>query len=369
MPKHITHIDGLKGICAIAVTVFHYLLAFAPFGYIGWESGVQASDRVSHFWSFFPFSVFTNADFPLHIFFAIIAFIPASRFFASQDKEFIYKQGIIRYFRFLPYVLASVLLSYFVYALGFYSTKELGDVLGNSWNLALAPKNYSLWDALQVGFLKAFVLGDDKYISPLWCMHIIFFGSYLSYITLLFFGNAKHRYAAYALIFLLTYPLPVYGFFVVGIVAADILHTYDQRDFSRFSVVLLIMGFLLSSFSKVTLPAAIFVQWGEALGALAILLACCFTSTWQKILWHPYLLWCGKYSFELILTHIVVAFTFSSWMFLGLYEFVGYFFASIITFLFAIPANMLAMLLFAKIVSPISEKLSRCMYVFFKQYR
>ncbi len=369
MTKHIAYIDGLKGLCAVGVAVFHYLLAFAPFGYIGWESGVQASERISHFWSYFPISILTNADFPLHIFFAIIAFIPATRFFASQDKEFIYRQGIIRYFRFLPYVLGCVLLSYATYMCGLYSTKELGEVLNNSWNTALVPQGYNLWDALQAGFFKAFIVGDDKYVSPLWCMHIIFFGSYISYIILLLFGNSKNRYVAYALIFLLTYPLPLYGFLVAGIVAADIYHEYGQSDFSRYSLVLLIVGFLLSSFSKVTLPAPIFVQWGETIGALAILLACCFKPAWHSVLGHPYLAWLGKYSFELILTHMIVAFSFSSWIFLYMYEPLGYFLAFFIMVVFSIPVNALCMVLFAKIAKPLSVWLSRHAYTFFMQQK
>ena len=49
MAKRIIYIDGLKGLCGIWVCLFHYLLAFASFGYIGWESGVADADKAAYY--------------------------------------------------------------------------------------------------------------------------------------------------------------------------------------------------------------------------------------------------------------------------------------------------------------------------------
>lgn len=70
---HIPYIDGLKGLCGIWICLFHYLLAFAPFGFI--------------------------------------AFLPSLRFFQTGNVASIKRQACIRYFRLMPPVLACTLLA------------------------------------------------------------------------------------------------------------------------------------------------------------------------------------------------------------------------------------------------------------------
>ena len=96
MAKRIIYIDGLKGLCGIWVCLFHYLLAFASFGYIGWESGVADADKAAYYFRYFPYSILTNGSFPLYIFFALIGFIPALHFFQTGSADGIRRQAVMR---------------------------------------------------------------------------------------------------------------------------------------------------------------------------------------------------------------------------------------------------------------------------------
>ncbi|WP_133245162.1 hypothetical protein [Victivallis vadensis] len=115
MAKRIIYIDGLKGLCGIWVCLFHYLLAFASFGYIGWESGVADADKAAYYFRYFPYSILTNGSFPLYIFFALIGFIPALHFFQTGSADGIRRQAVMRYFRLMPPVLACALIASVVY--------------------------------------------------------------------------------------------------------------------------------------------------------------------------------------------------------------------------------------------------------------
>ena len=120
----IESIDGLKGICGIWVVVFHYLLAYASFGYIGWESGVAAADRSEYYFRYFPYSILSNGSWPLYIFFAIIAFIPAYICFRKETFDNLGRQTVIRYFRLLFPTAGCILFSLLVWKSGgfFYGT-------------------------------------------------------------------------------------------------------------------------------------------------------------------------------------------------------------------------------------------------------
>lgn len=171
---HILYIDGLKGLCGIWICLFHYLLALAPFGYIGWESGIPQAGQADYYFRYFPYSILSNGSFPLYVFFGIIAFLPALRFFQSGNTESIKRQACIRYFRLMPPVLACTLLSYAVFAGGGFFSQELGALLDNTWNKAFFTAPLSWAGALGNGLFDALWNGSSDYCSVLWCMNVIF---------------------------------------------------------------------------------------------------------------------------------------------------------------------------------------------------
>lgn len=94
---HIPYIDGLKGLCGIWICLFHYLLAFAPFGFI--------------------------------------AFLPSLRFFQTGNVASIKRQACIRYFRLMPPVLACTLFG--LCQLGLLAKNIDASVAGARWGAVL----------------------------------------------------------------------------------------------------------------------------------------------------------------------------------------------------------------------------------------
>ena len=184
MAKRIIYIDGLKGLCGIWVCLFHYLLAFASFGYIGWESGVADADKAAYYFRYFPYSILTNGSFPLYIFFALIGFIPALHFFQTGSADGIRRQAVMRYFRLMPPVLACALIASVVYLTSGFFSQEVGALLDNNWDRAFYVVPLSLTGAFANGIFYALWNGNCDYCSVLWCMNVIIFGSFLWYSAL-----------------------------------------------------------------------------------------------------------------------------------------------------------------------------------------
>ena len=99
--KRMDYIDGIKGLCALLIGLFHFLLMFKIDGYVNWGCVEEAAaNPVGYYLSAFPYSVLTNYNFPLYLFMGIISFIPAYRYWNSKGNTNFEKSVITRYFRF-----------------------------------------------------------------------------------------------------------------------------------------------------------------------------------------------------------------------------------------------------------------------------
>lgn len=364
MKKHIPYIDALKGISGIWVTVFHYVLAFMPFGYVGWECGVADSDKSEFYFSSFPFSIFTNSSYPLYTFFAIVSFTLASVYFKSGNGEFIKKQAVKRYFRLMPPVLACTLICYAVAACGLMFNAQLGELAPSNWSMAFYKNGVSFLPALISGIYTAFAAGDGYYCSILWCMNIIFTGSYLSYAILLLFGRQGGRWVFYAAIFALCAAINGhYASFVAGIAAADMAENCPRlREARRLGPALIFAGLAAgNAFPIVWLPRAIDASVLYSAANFAMLLGFALSVTAQRAVSRKWLCSAGKWSFALILVHFPVMMSFSAWAFSALIKSGwGFAEATALSWAASIPVLAAAVWLFYRLVELPAEKFAQC---------
>ncbi len=373
MKKHLIYIDGLKGFSALMVIILHYLLAFDVQGYIGWNCGIAEAEKWNHYWTNFPLSAFTNASYVLYMFFAIIAFLPAHVLFNGKETQWIQKQAIIRYFRFVPYTFILILISYILFSNGLYFNQELGKLLQEPWNNAIMSQNMLLSDVLWSGLIGAMMVGAGNYLTSLWCMNIIFIGSYLSYAVLLFSANVKNRIFIYIFLWLALYTTPLYSFFITGIAVADIystkklsLSTIQCRIFFAVGLICAIIGEApWSTLSIEYIPARFIQYFLQNFGIFSILLAICKSKALQNFFNNKIFLHCSKYCFEYIIVHALILFSFSAWVFIQIYDIWGYTMAFIVACITAIPLNIFATVACAKVLQPLTTWLSSKAYAFF----
>lgn len=316
--KRLAYIDGLKGVCALWVCFFHYILAFYPYGFIGWGSDVPPEKALYVYYNAFPFSVLSNASYPLYIFFALISFIPTYNFFQTRKSVFFHHQIYKRYFRLMPPVLACTLIGYFLWQANWNYNLQLAPLTNSSWVLALIPGNLSLTDALKSGLFMAFINGDGRYNSVLWCMNIILIGSYLTYLFLAVFAKTKGRFAVYLIASFFCFKFPDYTAFLCGILAADFLTHVKLPLTVNTGGLYVAAGFIIGNFPIVVYLPQVPNSLMYGIGALFISVGCFGTIVFQKALSGSILTYFGKISFPLILTHFFVMQTFSFGLFVYL---------------------------------------------------
>lgn len=356
--RRIYWIDGLKGICAVWVAVFHYLLAFKPDGFVGWNCIPAESEKTAYYFEHFPYSLLTNGPFVLYTFFALIAFIPAYGYFCNRDKQKILQQARVRYFRLLPATLIACLLSYLISVLGLYTASEAGAVLGNPW-LSSVVTEMTLIGVFYEGIIGAFVNGT-QYLTVLWCMHYIFLGSYFAYAIILLFGDYKNRLPLYLGLLIFGVLVPWTTSFTAGIAAADLLaHKKALKREGLIGIGMILIGLVIGKFPPVLLPAKLSVDVLNGIGNFFFIAGIGMSAKLTSFLEKKPFRVLGKYSFSLMLAHALVLLTASTKMYLLLKDAgVGDGLNLLLCILAGIPACALATFVMEKIVGGITVRLN-----------
>ncbi|MGN0739806.1 MAG: acyltransferase family protein [Treponema sp.] len=320
--KRLYYVDGLKGICCICICVLHFLLMFIPDGYVGWGCTAEAETNPGAvYFGAFPYSIFTNSSFALYVFMALIAFIPAYSFFSSGKSDFIVKQACVRYFRFLPMVFVSCLISALLNRLSLYPFEQFYEATGNFWIHTQGTLDCSFGAAVRDGLLGGFLHGTDV-VTSLWCLHYLFLGSLLSYSILMLYGKIKNRIPLYVVLCIFLYAEPTCLSFIAGIAAADILCSSTLNEKLKknkiLSVVFLIIALVTGNFPPVLLPAWCGVIVFYAIGSFFLLLSVSALFENSRFFKSRILAFLGKESFAIIIIHALVLFSVNANLFLYL---------------------------------------------------
>ena len=304
--KRLNYVDGLKGWCAISVCVFHFLLMFVIDGFIGWKCLPEAAlNPFEYYFEWFPYSILTNNSFPLYIFFALIAFIVSYTFLKNKNENALKQKMIMRYFRFMPFVLIACIVTYLLLKFNLCPLQEYFDITGNTWGLAMIEQEFTLLDTLKIGLFTTYFV-RTQLVSPFWCMFYIFLGSMLSFAMMLLYTKINNKTFFFAFAFLFFYFVDQnYLAFIVGLIAGIIVN--QEYSISKIKgAALVIVGCILGLFPPVLLPSFIDIVTLYAIGAGFIIIGIhlCFSN--NRLLCNKFAEFIGKESLALIVWQFLV---------------------------------------------------------------
>lgn len=370
MNKRIDYLDGLKLFMCYGVMIMHYFLAFLPSGFVGFGSGVEDSEKLDIIVKNLPISLVVNSSLVLYVFFALSSLITTIVFYKTKNQQtFIEKQCVKRYFRFVIPIAAAILITFGLHTAGVLNFKGAYELSGSGWNLAVEPWAKTWKEAIYIAFIKSYLLPDNAILTVLWCMDIIFIGSFLTYGFLACMGNSRMRYAAYIVLALLGIIFPKYLIYLVGIVCGDFyVHGYEKVKLTGIKKELagigsLILGIAVGIIPACILPEQISVIVMYCAGSLFIIIGIMFSGLLQKVLSMKIILSQAKYSFSLLLVQIPVMFGISYYSFVWIEGIVGNY---IMTFcinaiLFVVITHLISVIFFNVFEKP-SIKLADWVY-------
>ena len=310
-------LDGLRGVAAMIVVVFHILCLLYPFAVPSMTPGpIYLADT--------PIGILWNGPFAVSIFFVLSGFVIAAA--AERRREMLVTNIITRYFRLAVPVCASVMLAWALLSLFPIAAMELGKVVSepSRWlNYTYQGEIPSLSVAVMDGLVTNFLRGKSDFNNVLWTMRIELIGSIgIFFIYWVCKGKTRITFLALSSIALSYFLYSPYVAFTLG---ALLYEAYVRGILKNIGKTLpyfaLIVGIVLGAAGqgateRLDLPV---INWrllvGDSKGlvpvfsATLIIFAVISLPGIGRIFSTPLPQWLGRISFALYLVHVPLLYT------------------------------------------------------------
>lgn len=188
-------LEAVRGFAALSIFVWHCLIGFFRDSMNAGPEGIVNS----------PFFPFVHGTAMIGVLFLLSGYVLTARFFETGEARGLLISAIKRWFRFIPLVLLSVLVSYGLYRCGFYHYQEAARLSRSYWlfmngGTAGPPVKGTFFDALKQGFFGAFFLSESSFNSNLWMMTVEMQGSYAALFFAPLLAPLRRQKAAFLLV-------------------------------------------------------------------------------------------------------------------------------------------------------------------------
>lgn len=333
------YFDGIRGIAALVVLNEHFLKLFAPSAYID-EAQWPLESPGLDWLTYPPFNLLGNGAPAVTIFFVLSGWV-LSRYIYREERVYWWAEGLKRYLRLMLPCLASLLLIYGVMLFGDYGATSIVGQLGSK-EAPFLSFDMSFGDVLAQGLVGTIFQQDFRLNPPLWTLSVEFYGAIVLFGLAWLWGrlqaggfmdrrahHALQLIVPFGMLFVTTTSLMFgifLGIFLHGVTTLGAVDRVLQRTRGWWTWLAAAVGFLLLAYmirGSFQNPYIHISFWGlskvyeyayNAVGAGLILLAVHYSPVAQKALTHSFLLWLGKISFAMYLTHYIVLMTIGTYL-------------------------------------------------------
>ena len=370
-------LEGLRGVAAIMVVLFHSMSMFYPGFFYGQQGysipGVQNMRLEDNLYATPMMGLFTGS-FAVAIFFVLSGFVLSIGFFVKNDESIIKRLAVKRYLRLMLPAFTAIILAYVILRLGLDDWKsQAAQITHSGWLSALWVQAPNLWEAITQGVYGVFATGGSTYNPVLWTLKVEFIGSFMIFGMALLFAKSKYRWVMYLIVLSLCFTT-WYVAFIVGMIIADIfVHYAKVLKLIPKSVLIggAIIGIGLGAFPATDIKGTVFelilipfltkdqtMIIYLTLGATLVTLATLLVPAMKCFFSHRKIAFLGKYSFSLYLIHLPILFLVAAGVFVGVYSTLGFHVAVLTSMIVTIVVTIPATFLFEKYVDRPSIKLS-----------
>ncbi len=313
-------LEGLRGIAAAIVVLYHLVLAFTPKGVGVVPHGHGALDVFTQF-----ILGMLNGGAAVAVFFVLSGFILSLPFARDRRVSRVLVALLKRWPRLACLTALACLFAFALISWSGHEYKAAAHVIGAKWlathgNAPIEIRSLTWGEALREGLVNVFTRGEVNFDSPLWTMRIELFGSFAIFLSapiLFAIGSWTLRLGLVALAFYVTgtgYPFTFFADFLTGTVLAMLFAEDKLPELgNKAAFVLGGLGLYLFSFTyeqallihaplKLFLSAACSHYVWDA-GAAMIILVLLGNPAARRVFSGGWAVWLGLLSFPIYLLH------------------------------------------------------------------
>ena len=377
--RHLAYLDGIRGVAAFGVFLHHFCLAFYTAYFNFYVSSAHLPGNLELWYGKSVFSVITNGNFFVCIFFVLSGFVLSQKYFSTQSLEDIISGAQRRFFRLYIPVAFTITISCLLVITHLYYNRAASVVAHSEWwfgpfitypDCIAAYKDCMLY--------RTMFFGDSTFDTTLWTMSIEFFGSLLVFAYLALTHGIRNRVAA--LLIMLVYCYLTDSVFICGFVLGISLNyiIVHQGKLNKYLVMLGAPALFLFSLFLGSFPSTgdrsgtIFEHMGHSLydytgwfhiiGGYLLVLSFTLSIRMQKIISMRLFRFLGYISFSLYLLHPLVMSSIGSYVFLKMYKGLGYNHTVVLVFGICTAVTVAASWLMARYIDNPGTKFARYVY-------
>ncbi len=314
-------LEGLRGIAAAIVVLYHLVLAFTPKGVGAVPHGHGAFDVIIQF-----VLGLLNGGAAVAVFFVLSGFILSLPFANDRRLSRILVAMLKRWPRLAALTTIACLFAWALIWLSWHQYKHAAAAIGSGWmathgNAPLTGHPLSFLNALREGLFTAFLTGDVHFDSPLWTMRIELFSSFAVFLAAPILFAIQSWPLRLALIFVVmvicggTYPITYFSDFLIGTILA-MLYAEDRLPIfsNRQAILAGLLAIYLFSFTyeqkllihapiKAIMPAGDTSHFVWDAGAALMILVLLGNPTLRRVFSKSWAIWLGLLSFPIYLLH------------------------------------------------------------------
>ena len=318
--RKLVPLEGLRGVAAAIVVLYHLVLAFTPKGVGMVPHGHGALDTITQF-----ALGMLNGGAAVAVFFVLSGFILSLPFGRDRRISRVVVALLKRWPRLACLTGIACLFAFVLISWSGHEYKAAAHVIGAGWlashgNSPIRPEHLTWKAALREGLINVFTQGEVKFDSPLWTMRIELFCSFAIFFAapvLFAIGSWVIRLGLVALAIYIAgtgYPYTFFADFLVGTVLAMLFAEGRLPTLGNKSAMLLGgLGLYLFSFTyeqtllihaplKLLLSAKYSHYVWDA-GAALIIVVLLGNPAMRRVFSGSWAVWLGLLSFPIYLLH------------------------------------------------------------------
>lgn len=308
--KKITCLEGIRAIACISIFCCHFTGAFIPY--------IQSVLVQT------PLNIFVSGNKMVRVLFVLSGFVISYKYFLGKSYDNIPTDMMKRYWRLMPSVLVINIIICLLMKLGLLYNIQAGQLSGSDNFLSIFNTMAPDWKACIIeGSWTCFLNGANGYNGPLWTMTYEFYGSLLILAILYLSQKQPIIRTFFYIIFFITFN-SYYTYFVLGMLICEIFQSKQLNNYLKKNSIINNIVFFLSFYYISTINLNDTIKETRILFAVGLILlfeTLLNSSLLEKLLGNKFMTKMGGISYAVYLVHWPIIESFSSFLYIKLYDY------------------------------------------------